>query len=73
MRGEFAREQEVEGFCEKIAKKIEEDLDNREAVRVLKEVGMEVLDEFQADPCQMSSDPSERPAWFQKYSELFRS
>ena len=42
-----------------------------DAQRVLKELGNEVLDEFENEPCQISSEEAQKPEWFRQYRQHF--
>ena len=55
-----------------VARKIEEmGRTHMDAQRVLKELGNEVLDEFENEPCQISSEEAQKPEWFRQYRQHF--
>ena len=67
---ESSRETEVQDFCKKIANKLRK-YGHHPSVRVvLKELGREVLDDYEKWP-EIRLSPA-RPRWFMKYRDRFR-
>jgi hypothetical protein len=70
MTGDFAYEQTTEGFCMKLEKKIKECAQNPEAVKALKELGLETVNEYAEDA--IIKLLKKKPKWIVKYQRIFK-
>lgn len=61
MFGDMARDDETQFYCRKVVEKIEKYRQHPEAVKALKELGIEMLDTL-----------PNIPEWARKYYQLFR-
>lgn len=70
MGGEYAYEQAIERCCQKLANKIKEYREHLEAIKALKELGAEIVNEYANAPEIKSL--KQKPEWVVKYLKLFQ-